>query len=60
VVKEAVASWEREEESIDDITCIIVFFKRSNDPMTDATDKTSQQFDKPIVNKSPRDPNSKR
>ena len=31
VVKEAVAAWEREEESIDDITCIIVFFKRRNE-----------------------------
>ena len=29
VVKESVAAWEREEDSIDDITCIIVFFKRS-------------------------------
>lgn len=43
VVKEAVAAWEREEESIDDITCIIVFFKRTHDPVTDATDKHSQQ-----------------
>ncbi len=34
VVKESVAAWEREEESIDDITCIIVFFKRSG-PTTD-------------------------
>ena len=28
VIKEAVVSWEREEDSIDDITCIVVFFKR--------------------------------
>ena len=34
VVKESVAAWEREEDSIDDITCIIVFFKRSG-PVTD-------------------------
>ena len=34
VVKESVAAWEREEDSIDDITCIIVFFKR-NGPKTD-------------------------
>ena len=34
VVKESVAAWEREEDSIDDITCIIVFFKRSG-PITD-------------------------
>lgn len=29
IVRESVASWEREEDSIDDITCIVVFFKRS-------------------------------
>ena len=29
IVKESVAAWEREEDSIDDITCIVVFFKRS-------------------------------
>ena len=34
VVKESVAAWEREEDSIDDITCVIVFFKRSG-PVTD-------------------------
>ena len=36
VVKESVAAWEREEDSIDDITCIIVFFKRSG-PIMDYT-----------------------
>lgn len=36
VVKESVLAWEREEDSIDDITCIIVFFKRSG-PVTDYT-----------------------
>ena len=29
IVKESVAAWEREEDSIDDITVIVVFFKRS-------------------------------
>lgn len=29
IVRESVAAWEREEDSIDDITCIVVFFKRS-------------------------------
>jgi len=38
VVKESVAAWEREEDSIDDITCIIVFFKRSG-PVTDKNPK---------------------
>jgi len=36
VVKKSVEAWEEEEESIDDITCIIVFFKRSG-PVTDYT-----------------------
>ena len=34
VVRESVAAWEAEEDSIDDITCIIVFFKRTG-PITD-------------------------
>jgi len=34
VVRESVLAWEREEDSIDDITCIIVFFK-STGPITD-------------------------
>ena len=36
IVKESVAAWEREEESIDDITVIVVFFKRSSVPGTDS------------------------
>ena len=28
LIKQSVAAWEREEDSIDDITCIVVFFKR--------------------------------
>ena len=32
VVKESVAAWEREEDSIDDITVIVVFFKRAYGP----------------------------
>jgi len=42
VVKESVAAWEREEDSIDDITCIIVFFKRTG-PITDYSQIRSEQ-----------------
>lgn len=38
-----MAAWEREEESIDDITVIIVFFKRANESHEKLTDKTDQQ-----------------
>jgi hypothetical protein len=41
VVKEAVSAWEREEESIDDITCIIVFFRRSHEPTVESTDNNT-------------------
>ena len=34
IVKESVAAWEREEDSIDDITVIVVFFRRSKHPQT--------------------------
>jgi len=44
IVKEAVAAWEREEESIDDITCIIVFFKRSKELITESIDKFQEHF----------------
>ena len=37
IIKESVAAWEREEESIDDITCIVVFFKRTRSQPTDVT-----------------------
>ena len=36
VVKESVAAWEGEEDSIDDITVIVVFFKRSPVSPTDS------------------------
>ena len=36
IVKESVAAWEREEDSIDDITVIVVFFKRSPVSSTDS------------------------
>lgn len=42
VVKESVAAWEREEDSIDDITCIIVFFKRSG-PIHDYSQARSSE-----------------
>jgi serine/threonine protein phosphatase PrpC len=35
IVKESVLAWEREEESIDDITCIVVFFKRARQEAND-------------------------
>jgi serine/threonine protein phosphatase PrpC len=60
VVKEAVIAWEREEESIDDITCIIVFFKRTNDPVTDAADKMSQHQEKLALTQQQSAQNSKR
>jgi serine/threonine protein phosphatase PrpC len=49
VVKEAVSSWEREEESIDDITCIVVFFKRANEPTVESSDKYIKHLDKPSI-----------
>ena len=35
IIKESVTAWEREEESIDDITCIVIFFKRARSQQTD-------------------------
>jgi len=41
IVKESVQAWEREEESIDDITCIVVFFKRARQEASDQLSPTS-------------------
>ena len=57
VVRESVAAWEREEDSIDDITCIIVFFKRTG-PVTDysqARTEVHQRSNKPAAAGTNRD-----